>query len=478
LLLRGLIIVLDVAAILGAIALSHLLASHYGPHPEGLQAVGWSTLLRTNPHMPAGAFLACAWIAMLYFTGGYTPQRMNSGARMLGATARSMGGVFLGMLTLQFFVRNQTWSRFLMLAFTGSSATFIGFARLLFLEIQQKVPSTFTPQKVAIVGVGERASQMATRINTYGHESFTLAGFIAPAEGTEMFTVSAAQVLGEAINLNSLVQEHSVELVILATNRLNREEGLVLANRVDQMGLQLLQMPATWGLANPRMALKDLGDLELVDLTTLTYPTRGAWFKRALDLVLVVTGGAVVLPVLMLVSLAIRLADGGPALFTQERCGHGGRRFGMFKFRSMVEGAESMREELEEKNEADGVLFKMQADPRITPIGRYLRRWSIDEFPQVLNVLKGDMNLVGPRPLPWRDLDGIETDSELAYWFAQRSKVKPGITGTWQVSDRQHLKMEDMVRLDIDYIQNWTIWGDVVLLARTLPAIIRGRGSH
>jgi exopolysaccharide biosynthesis polyprenyl glycosylphosphotransferase len=476
--LRALIIFLDVASIVGAIALSHLLASHYGPHPEGLKTVNWSTLLGANPHMPAGAVLACAWVSGLYFTGGYTPRRMTSGSRMLGATARSMVGVFLFMLTLQFIVRNQTWSRFLMLAFTGTSATLIGIARLLFLEFQRTVPSTLTAQKVAIVGVGERASQMATRITAYGHASFKLVGFIAPAGGTELFSVPASQVLGEAINLDTLVQEHSVELVILATNRLNREEGLLLANRVDQMGLQLLQMPATWGLANPRMALKDLGDLELVDLTTLTYPTRGAWLKRALDLVLVVVGGTVILPPLLLVALAVRLSDGGPSLFTQERCGHGGRRFGMFKFRSMVEGAESMRDSLDDQNESDGVLFKMREDPRVTPIGHHLRRWSIDEMPQLLNVLKGDMNLVGPRPLPWRDLDGIETDSELAYWFAQRSKVKPGITGTWQVSNREHLKMEDMVRLDIDYIQNWTIWGDVVLLARTLPAIIRGRGSH
>ena len=476
--LRVLIILLDVAGLIAAIVLSHLLACHYGPHPEGLQTVDWSSLITANPHMPAGAVLACAWISMLHLTGGYTPSRMTSGARMLGVTVRSMVGVFLFMLTLQFIVRNQTWSRFLMLAFTGTSATLIGLSRLLFLEIQRTVPNTLTPQNVAIVGVGERAHQMATRITAYGHQSFRLVGFIAPAQGTALFAVPADQILGEAIDLNTLVQEHSVQLVILATNHLNREEGLLLANRVDQMGLQLLQMPATWGLANPRMALKDLGDLELVDLTTLTYPTRGAWLKRVLDLTLVGAGGAVLLPFLLLIALAIRLSDGGPSLFTQERCGHGGRRFGMFKFRSMVEGAEAMREELENQNESDGVLFKMREDPRITSIGRHLRRWSMDEMPQILNVLRGDMNLVGPRPLPWRDLDGIDNDSELAYWFAQRSKVKPGITGTWQVSDRQNLKMEDMVRLDIDYIQNWTIWGDMVLLARTLPAIIRGRGSH
>ena len=130
------------------------------------------------------------------------------------------------------------------------------------------------------------------------------------------------------------------------------------------------------------------------------------------------------------------------------------------------------------QNDSGGVLFKMREDPRVTSIGKRLRRWSIDELPQILNVLKGDMNLVGPRPLPFDDVKNIERNAELTYWFSQRSKVKPGITGTWQVSDRRDLKMEDMVRLDIDYIQNWSIWGDILLLIRTIPAVLRGRGSH
>ena len=226
------------------------------------------------------------------------------------------------------------------------------------------------------------------------------------------------------------------------------------------------------------MALQNVGDLALVDLTTLAYPFRGALLKRSLDLIVVVAGGVLLLPFLATIAFAIRLSDGGPVLFTQSRCGKDGQPFEMFKFRSMVVNAEAMRADLSTQNESSGVLFKMRDDPRITNIGKRLRRWSIDELPQVLNVLRGDMNLVGPRPLPLDDLQGIESNTELTYWFSQRSKVKPGITGTWQVSDRRDLKMEDMVRLDIDYIQNWSIWGDILLLIRTIPAVLRGRGSH
>jgi lipopolysaccharide/colanic/teichoic acid biosynthesis glycosyltransferase len=150
----------------------------------------------------------------------------------------------------------------------------------------------------------------------------------------------------------------------------------------------------------------------------------------------------------------------------------------MYKFRSMVVNAEKLRPKMEGQNELEGVLFKIEDDPRITPIGRWLRRWSLDEMPQLLNVLKGDMNLVGPRPLPIEDLKGLDENVELWYWFSQRSKVKPGITGTWQITDRHSLKMEDMVRLDIDYIQGWSFFADLAILFKTLPAVIKGRGAR
>ena len=453
-------------------------AGQYGPHPDALQAVESTALLVTNPHMPAGFVLTIAWLCALYFAGGYSPSKMTSSARMLATTARGAVSVFVLMLVLQFILRNQTWSRFLMVSFTVSSATMVGLARMAFLHSQRHLPHSIEPRKLAIVGTGARAKQMAERIHDYGHEAFDLVGFIEPSGGTNLFEVSGERVLGEALQLDSIVPKHHIEIIILATTRLNREEHRLLANRVDKMGLQLLEMPSNWGLANPRMALQNVGDLALVDLTTLAYPFRGALLKRSLDLMVVITGGLFVLPFLSCIALAIRLSDGGPALFTQRRCGQDGRPFEMFKFRSMVVNAEAMRDDLTTQNDSSGVLFKMRDDPRVTPIGKTLRRWSIDELPQVLNVLKGDMNLVGPRPLPLDDLQGIESNAELTYWFTQRSKVKPGITGTWQVSDRRDLKMEDMVRLDIDYIQNWSIWGDILLLIRTIPAVLRGRGSH
>ncbi|MFN9973685.1 MAG: sugar transferase, partial [Phycisphaerae bacterium] len=186
----------------------------------------------------------------------------------------------------------------------------------------------------------------------------------------------------------------------------------------------------------------------------------------------------VLLPLLLAVALSIKLSDGGPVLYTSKRVGRGGRTFDFFKFRSMVVDADRRKDELRAHNEADGRLFKMRNDPRVTPIGRFIRKYSIDELPQLLNVVRGEMNLVGPRPLPAEDLAGIEHDAEMRYWFEQRGKVNPGITGMWQVAGRSDLGFTEMVRLDISYIQNWSFWLDVQILLKTIPAVLRGRGAH
>jgi len=185
----------------------------------------------------------------------------------------------------------------------------------------------------------------------------------------------------------------------------------------------------------------------------------------------------VLFPVLVLTALSVLVDGGRPLFYVSERVGRGGRVFPFFKFRSMRVGAEEERESLEDQNEADGVLFKIKDDPRITGVGRFLRRWSLDELPQIWNVIRGDMNIVGPRPLPVGDLQGLDHDPEMAYWFDLRHHVPPGITGLWQVRGRVELGFDEMVRLDLYYVQNWSPWLDLKVLLATLPAILRGRGA-
>ena len=240
------------------------------------------------------------------------------------------------------------------------------------------------------------------------------------------------------------------------------------------MGLRVLQVPFTWGIASPRLTFADVGPLQLLDLGHIEYPGRAASLKRAFDVLTVLVSGVLLAPLLLVVGLLIRLESVGPALYTSPRVGRGGRSFRFFKFRSMVAGADQERPE---GNEADGLLFKMREDPRVTRLGRLLRRSSIDELPQLWNVLRGDMNLVGPRPLPVEDLAPIEEGHELWYWFELRHQMKPGITGLWQVMGRSDLGFQEMVQLDLYYIQNWSVWLDLKILLLTVPAVLRGRGA-
>jgi lipopolysaccharide/colanic/teichoic acid biosynthesis glycosyltransferase len=178
------------------------------------------------------------------------------------------------------------------------------------------------------------------------------------------------------------------------------------------------------------------------------------------------------LPLWALVALAIKLDSRGPILYVDRRVGVGEREFGMLKFRTMVADAAERQEELEVANEATGALFKIRDDPRVTRVGRVLRRLSLDELPQLINVLRGQMSLVGPRPLPVRDYELLED------WHRARYLVLPGMTGLWQISGRSGLGFDDLVRLDFAYLENWSIWLDISIIARTIPAVLMGRGAY
>jgi lipopolysaccharide/colanic/teichoic acid biosynthesis glycosyltransferase len=194
--------------------------------------------------------------------------------------------------------------------------------------------------------------------------------------------------------------------------------------------------------------------------------------KRTFDVVVAAIVIVLGLPVWLLVALAIKLTSRGPVFFSDERVGLGERPFAMLKFRTMVEDAKSRQASLEQANEASGALFKIRNDPRVTGVGSFLRRFSLDEIPNVWNVLRGEMSLVGPRPLPLRDYSRLEP------WHRRRSNVLPGMTGLWQIAGRSDLSFDDLVRLDFYYLENWSLWLDITILGRTVPAVVGRRGAY
>ena len=195
--------------------------------------------------------------------------------------------------------------------------------------------------------------------------------------------------------------------------------------------------------------------------------------KRMLDVVGAATALVILSPVMLAAAAAVKLTSRGPVLFTQERFGLNRRRFQMLKFRTMVADAEQLQDDLEQHNEANGPVFKIAEDPRITRVGRFLRRTSIDELPQLFNVLRGDMAIVGPRPLPVRDVRRFTRASDM-----RRFSVRPGITCLWQVSGRSNLSFDEWISLDLRYIDGWSLALDFLILLRTVPAVIRGTGAQ
>jgi exopolysaccharide biosynthesis polyprenyl glycosylphosphotransferase len=193
--------------------------------------------------------------------------------------------------------------------------------------------------------------------------------------------------------------------------------------------------------------------------------------KRSFDLVFAVLLLIVLSPLMAFAAVGIKLSSRGPVFYRSQRPGIGGRSFACLKFRTMVSGADLRQDELESRNELSGAIFKIRRDPRVTPVGRFLRRWSLDELPQLFNVLRGEMSLVGPRPLPQRDYDRLEP------WHRKRYLVLPGMTGLWQVSGRSELDFDELVRLDFLYLERWSVFLDLTILLKTIPAVIRARGA-
>jgi exopolysaccharide biosynthesis polyprenyl glycosylphosphotransferase len=215
----------------------------------------------------------------------------------------------------------------------------------------------------------------------------------------------------------------------------------------------------------------DLGGIPMIGVRDISISGSQSLFKRTMDLAISIVGGIIIFPLLALIALAIRLDSPGPIIFTQIRVGKNEKLFACYKFRSMRAGADEEKEQLLDRNEADGPIFKIRDDPRITTVGRFLRRTSLDELPQLLNVLMGHMSLVGPRPAIPAEVQRYQA------WHKRRLEVAPGLTGLWQVSGRSQLTFDEQVLLDLYYIENWSPVLDVQILLRTVPKALLGEGA-
>ena len=273
--------------------------------------------------------------------------------------------------------------------------------------------------------------------------------------------------------LREILDETEVRNVILVgAERLADEEFLDLLRSVRLRKVRLRVVPGVVTLLKSKPVLSEYVGVPLFEVGYPRLDNTHRSLKRLLDVTGSLAGLILLSPLLLAVTALIKLTSPGPVLFRQKRVGADEKVFVCYMFRSMYEDAEARQEELEAMNEADGAVFKIKNDPRITPIGRFIRRWSIDELPQLINVLKGEMSLVGPRPLPLRDFERMSETHK------KRLAAVPGMSGYWQISGRSNLSFEDMVRLDLYYIENWSLSFDIKIILKTLSAVLKREGAY
>jgi exopolysaccharide biosynthesis polyprenyl glycosylphosphotransferase len=278
--------------------------------------------------------------------------------------------------------------------------------------------------------------------------------------------------LGPLAELPRILGEHPVDELIVADSGLANERLLQIVEEALRQGVKVRVAPQTTEILAQRARYIPGQGVPLFELRPPVFAGVDWVIKRGFDLVVSAVLVVVGLPIWVLIALAVKLTSSGPVFYRDRRVGVGEREFFMLKFRTMHRDAPERQAELEAANEADGPLFKLRDDPRVTPVGGFLRRFSLDEFPQILNVLRGEMSLVGPRPLPLRDYRLLEP------WHRRRYLVLPGMTGLWQITGRSNLDFDDLVRLDFYYVENWSVWLDITIILRTVPVVLARKGAY
>lgn len=329
-------------------------------------------------------------------------------------------------------------------------------------------------REIVIVGTNERAIGFARTIESKPELGYRLAGFVdVDRQGVATFRESGYPLIADLAQFPVLLRERVVDEVALA---LPMKSLYLQAARVaaccQEHGILVRQVANLFETNVPRRSVEDAGDDSPTTLISSPTENWATVMKRVVDLIASSVLLVALAPLFLATAMLVLAESPGPILFSQERLGLNKRRFRMYKFRTMVADAERKQAELESLNEADGPVFKIKNDPRITRIGKILRKFSIDELPQLVNVLRGDMSLVGPRPLPVRDYEGFEQD-----WQRRRFSVRPGLTCLWQINGRSGVSFQHWMDLDLRYIDDWSLWLDLEILVKTIPAILRGTGA-
>jgi exopolysaccharide biosynthesis polyprenyl glycosylphosphotransferase len=362
--------------------------------------------------------------------------------------------------------------RVLLVGLVVINAVLIFGKELIIVEyVQRSRARGYNFRTVLMVGVGEIARKMTDRLHSHPQWGFKVTGCMVPPHMRDEPLVNGLPNLGVYDETPQVLKTGHPDLVVFAVDKRYIAEAESAIYACEEQGIDVWMVPDFFDTSVAKLSFDEFEHLPVMAFRTVPEYSWQVIFKNVFDRAAAAILLAIASPLIVLVALLIKVTSRGPVLFKQVRQGYRGKPFNLYKFRTMVSNAEQLRAELEVLNEMDEIVFKIERDPRITPLGRVLRKWSIDELPQIFNVLKGEMSLVGPRPMLHTEIDKFK------YWQRRKLSVKPGLTCLWQVSGRSNLRFEEWMRLDLEYIDNWSLALDFKILLRTIPVVLTARGA-
>jgi exopolysaccharide biosynthesis polyprenyl glycosylphosphotransferase len=430
-------------------------------------------LMPLPEYYPLLLFILPIWMGLLYLNKTYISQRGKSYIPLIwtGVKANIEGVCVLSLLF--FILKLHMFNRSLVFSFMLLCVLLLTLEKVvLFKCLQYARKQGKNIKQVLIIGTESKVQMLVKKINQHPETGFIIKGFLAETPEEVGRNVYGYTVLGIYEDLYQVLHKEIIDEVIFATPIFALHTIKPSLEVCEQMGINCRIVIDTYNYASKfKMFIDGMLGIPLISFSYQERKFYSIWVKRLMDILISSVLLAVLSPVFLIISYIIRKESPGPAIFKQVRSGLNGRKFVMYKFRTMIDGAEAFRSELQKLNEVSGPIFKIEHDPRITKVGKYLRRTSLDELPQLYNVLKGDMSLVGPRPLP------LVESSHITGRERRRLSMKPGMTGIWQCNGRSHSHYDNLIRMDLKYVDNWSLLLDLKLLIKTIPVVIRCFGA-